>query len=152
MRTVSLHISWVLKQSGTSLDCHGSYSAALMPILWVLKRSATYTNGYAPMPTASSCTSWTPGIYFSMCNMTVHVPSIVLSMIYQNTFINKSLILFNPPWPGQDKTHKFIQGRQFFLCTQKNPLNHFHNAHFQVHCQDLNCSLYAQPLKLVQEN
>ena len=29
--------------------------------------------------------------------------------------------------------------------------NHFDNPHFQIHRQDLNCSLYAQPLKQAQD-
>ena len=73
--------------------------------------------------------------------MTVHVPSIVLSMICKNTFLNKSLILFNSPGPGegQDTRYKFIQGRQFFLnlgsrhkiFRKEVYFNHFHNPHFQ---------------------
>ena len=36
-------------------------------------------------------------------------------------------------------------GPEFFF-------NQFHNPHFQVHHQELSCSLYAQPLKQAQEN
>ena len=110
-------------------------------------------NGQALMSTASSCTPGAPGIYFSMCNALVHVPSIVLSMIYKNAYTSHSFLFKSL---GQvrvkvQRTNLYEEGSSFWV--HKNPFNHFHNPHFQalVHRQDLSCALYAQPLKQAQE-
>ena len=78
-------------------------------------------------------------------------------MLYQDTFLNKSLILFNPPFRAKtERKNLYKEGSYFCVCaTQKRGLfYHFHNPHFHnlVHCQDLSYSLYAQPLKQAQEN
>ena len=49
--------------------------------------------------------------------------------------------------PLDDVTHD----TPLSACKRPEFFNHFHNSHFQVHRQGLNCSLYAQPLKQAQE-
>ena len=47
----------------------------------------------------------------------------------------------------------FLSGQQIQNILKKF-FNHLHNLHFQglLHCQNLNCSLYAQPLKQAKKN
>ena len=90
-------------------------------------------------------------------------------MIYQETFLNKSLILFNlPGLPSEDQSIPRGDNVQIacketaFLCVwatdtkycEKKFSNHFHSPNFQglVHRQVLNYSLCAQTLKQAQEN
>ena len=78
--------------------------------------------------------------HISECSPRQRIASLVISSM---KYLIKSPILFNLPLDVK------IQRSSF--CVIQNIFNHFHNPHFQVHCQDLNCSLYAQPLKRVQE-
>ena len=77
MRTASSHIYCVLTCLGTSLIQRGTFSEDIFI-------------------SASSYTSSAPGTYFSKTMQ-------ALPMIYQNTFLNKLLILFMPLDPGKDQ-------------------------------------------------
>ena len=74
LRTTSLHISCVLKQSGIN------------------------ANEYGSLRIVSSYTSWGTGKYFAMYKKTVFNK---LYMIKQNSFLNESIIFIYTPGPGE---------------------------------------------------
>ena len=79
--------------------------------------------------TASSYTSWTPGTYFSMYNKTVQAPS----MMYQNIFLNKSIIFIHTPMPRQGSNFMDLSKKNLYLIIkQKEVYTYLHN--FSVSC------------------
>ena len=114
MHTASLHIPSILRWPGTYSSVYGSRTASLH-ISCVLKRSETRHSWYGYKDTVLvhiSCVLRWSGASLSMYRLWVTALIHTSWMIYQNAFLNKSLILFNHPGLDEDQilwTEKMIK-------------------------------------------
>ena len=148
--TVSLHMSCVFKWSGTYLSAHEMLRTTLLHILWVLKWSGTYCNKYGRRRTASLCMSYilrSSGINLSV-DGSLHTASLHISCVLKWSRTNSI-------WPNKISWDIILNNNSIILFYNFGPrqgLNFMVLPHFQIHCHDLSCSMYAQQLMQALNN
>ena len=177
VRIISLHISCILRWSGTYYRVYGSLRTASLHIFCVFNLWGTYSNNHGSFSTTLTHTScilrWIGTyhrVYGSTPTASLHIPCVLkisginakergllrTSLLHASWVPGIYFSMYNKIYPNA-----LLTSQSFYLTSLSQAmskaqgrqfLNDFHNPRSQFNCQNLGCWLYAKQLKQAQDN